>query len=191
MIIDGNKTVFLSYTASGKPSGITIFKNGEEWIKRAVTEVDKIKFNTVTSGNFEFPKGWAITSIKDTVIKPFEATLPPPERSRVKPFVIKYNKHLEGTPARIFTLHTPAIIEVSKGFRKLRPQIRMFIILHELGHMLYQTEEYADMYALSNFLNMGFSANEAYCALAEVLSNPHHERILFNYLNLKNNGYIN
>lgn len=78
------------------------------------------------------------------------------------------NKNLEGTPARIYT--DTGIIEVSTSFISFPPPVRLFLLLHETGHFLYVTEEYCDLWALINFLRMGYNRSTAYYTLDKILS---------------------
>lgn len=92
-----------------------------------------------------------------------------PERARIKDYILVYNPSLFNTPARIFTELTPARIEYGAKLKSYPMQQRMFILLHELGHMRYATEHKADTWALRQFLQMGLNASQAFYALSNIL----------------------
>ena len=115
-----------------------------------------------------------------------------PERWRWKDIEVVYNPELKGTPARIFTMKDPAIIEVGDKFYSLPKQVRMFILLHEYGHLFYQTEYMVDTFALKVFLNCGFNPSQAFYALSKVLKTTPQgiDRILNIYNKLKSANYV-
>jgi hypothetical protein len=84
---------------------------------------------------------------------------------------IKVERNTRGdmgtTPARIFP--KLQIIETSPEFWKYPAPIRFFILCHELGHMRYDSEVNADMFALKMYLNAGYNGSMAFYALSHVL----------------------
>lgn len=127
-----------------------------------------IKFNIPNPG--EYTPDTAITLFKSSHIETPKQypTLPKPERSRWKEPSFVYNPDLEGTPCRIFT--ETGVIEHGPAYFTYPPPIRLFLDLHETGHFFYKTEEYCDLWALVNFLRMGFNRSTAYYVLDKVLS---------------------
>ena len=113
-----------------------------------------------------------------------------PERNgRYKPFEIVKNfddSQMKGSPARIFT--EVGRIELGKKFYQYTPQIRLFILLHELGHFFYKTEHKTDLFALYYYLLMGYNKSQALYALTKVLhpNQNNKQRILKLYNILKN-----
>jgi hypothetical protein len=109
-----------------------------------------------------------------------------PERFRYRDIIVLHNPYLQGTPARIFTNSMPAKIEVGDKFYSYPKQVRLFILLHEYGHLFYATEWKVDLFALKMFLQMGYNASQAFYALSMILGNSPQskERIvrLFNSL---------
>jgi hypothetical protein len=95
--------------------------------------------------------------------------LPTAERFRLRPVTVQFNPYLKGTPARIFTGRNPALIEVSSRFYQFPKQIRLFILLHEYGHLFYETEWKVDLFALKMFLGQGYNESQAFYALSKVL----------------------
>ena len=164
------------------------------WIDRDIKpEVKEISFNIVKNGDYTAPIEFEILKIEPiktiNTIQLFD-----PERNRQRPFKIVYNPRLgeSATPARIFTNLYPAKIEVGKRFYQYPPQVRMFILLHELGHLYYTTEHKCDLFALKNFIEMGFNISQAFYALSKVLhpNETNKERINQLFNEIKNNGLI-
>ena len=127
----------------------------------------RIKFNIVTpdvyTGNYPF-EVLKITAIQTPDRYP---VLPPAQRNRFKEPEFVYNPGLVGTPARIYT--DTGIIEHSKEYYSYPQPVRLFIDLHETGHFFYSTEEYCDMWALVNYLRMGYNRSTAYYTLYKIL----------------------
>ncbi len=127
-----------------------------------------------------------IVPLGDIIPEDIDIQLPDPERWRLRPVKVCYNPNLEGTPARIFTTKNPAIIEVGQKFYTLPKQMRLFILLHEVGHLFYTEEWKVDLFALKVFLKAGYNQSQAFYALSKVLgqSEQSEDRVtrLFNYL---------
>ena len=111
---------------------------------------------------------FTIISSKPLVPDGQNIQLPKPDRnfdmSKIK---IEMNPKLTGTPARIFP--TIGIMEWGPKMMGYTKAIRVFISLHEAGHMLYSKEMDADLWALKSFLGLGYNASTAFYALSDVL----------------------
>lgn len=75
------------------------------------------------------------------------------------------------TPARVN--HRTGVMELS--IRQMKPmpvELRLFIMLHEMGHVVLQTldEEQADAWAFQQYAEMGYSLTAAVKALTRVLN---------------------
>jgi hypothetical protein len=131
----------------------------------------RIKFNVPDPGEYE-------TNVPIEVVKtvPIEIPekyprLPPADRDRWKPVTEWYNPEMDKgttTPIRIYT--EPGIIEFGDRFLSYISPIKKFLKLHEYGHLFYSSEENCDMYALVNFIRMGYNQSTAYYALSHILS---------------------
>lgn len=78
--------------------------------------------------------------------------------------------YLNGTPARVN--HRTGVMEISRQhFRKLDPIYRLFIMLHERGHIALNTKnEYAaDEYAMNELLKRGYPLTKILESLTRVL----------------------
>jgi hypothetical protein len=133
-------------------------------------EGEKFSVNLPREGVYSFT-GAEITKDLPLVPNSIKFELPAPEREGLfKPFKIVENLNeaeMKGTPARIFPLIGK--IEVSAKFKSLPPQIRLFILLHEMGHFFYKTEWKTDTFALYYYLKMGYNSSQALYALTRIL----------------------
>lgn len=160
-------------------------------VRELAPGVDAIEFNCVHPDTYS-----ANVDLTAEYLRPIDNAalpeLPKPERQRMKDVVLKFNPTLTGTPARIFTMLTPAVIEIAPEFYDYPKQIRYFILLHEKGHMLYATEWKTDAFAVHEFLKAGFNASQAFHALADVLGRSPQavDRVKRMFNTLKSNGYV-
>lgn len=94
--------------------------------------------------------------------------LPIPERRREVKFPkIVFNDKFN-SPARINTHES--IIELGKNFKSLSIPSRLFILLHEIGHLYYTNEHYCDLFAYYHFCKLGYNNSQAFYALSKVLT---------------------
>lgn len=94
--------------------------------------------------------------------------LPRPERNRkIKTPVISKNNSFNG-PARINT--HKGVIEIGPLFFTLPVPSRLFILLHEIGHLYYTTESYCDMFAYYHFCKLGYNNSQAFFSLSKILT---------------------
>lgn len=131
----------------------------------------RIKFNVPDSGVYNTNVPVELVKISPIEIPGNTPTLPPANRDRFKPVTLWYNPELDSkatTPIRIYT--EPGIIEYGDRFKSFISPIQKFLMLHEQGHFFYTEEENCDMYALVNFVRMGYNQSTAYYALAHILS---------------------
>jgi hypothetical protein len=156
-------TIFLT---AANPGAVKIYCNEKLYAERPAAK--NFKFNLPYANNYIFSGvPLEIQDIKplQKVIKTIE--LPTPDRD--KPFGIKdivYNND-STSPARIFT--NEQIICVNKKFFDYPIEVRMFILLHEVGHFFYTEEWKCDTFAAYHFLDMGFNPSQAFESLAGVL----------------------
>lgn len=139
----------------------------------------RIKFNVPDTGVFHTDTPFRLCKMTSIETPSSYPILPPAERDRWKDVQVVVNPELDGTPARIFS--DTGVIEVSNSFSSFPPPVRLFLLLHETGHMIYKSEEYCDLWALINFLKMGYNRSTAYYTLDKILSRSQEniERIKF------------
>jgi hypothetical protein len=185
----GNYTLFFPPT-----SNFTLTNSGGEiWIYREWRVKQKqCNVNIVYAGEYNSETPFKAKRNGDITKGGFNISVDIPERFRFKNFVINYRNDIGNTPARINTMTSPAIIEVSDKWKAYPPQVRLFVLLHEMGHMFYQTEDKCDNFALKLYLQQGFNASQAFYALSKIL-HPEGEglhRIQKLFSTLKYNNYV-
>lgn len=166
--IDSPSTVYVAFIGQA-PSMFKVFMSNSviEYFRQLDGHTPRIKFNLVQPDVYS-------TSVPVQVIKivpveiPDLPDLPAPERGRYKgePETV-YDPNWTESPASIFTDEN--VIVHGPQWKEQIPPIRLFIDLHEIGHLFYVTEEYCDLYAFVNFLRMGYNRSTAYYALSKVL----------------------
>lgn len=148
----------------------------------------RIKFNMPDPGQYNSNHDFQVVKTMNIETPDHYPQLPPAERDRWKEPIFVYNPNLTGTPARIFT--DTGVIEHSPDYYRYPPPVRLFLDLHEQGHFLYQTEEYCDLFALINYLRMGYNRSTAYYTLSQILSrsNDNLNRLKFLLTQITANG---
>lgn len=178
------------------PDSLVIENNGEIWHDRRLDgKFDKVKVNILFDGMYSSPNNFKIIDSKPLETGGEKIQLYEPERNREKDFIIRFNPELgmHQTPARIFTNSNPAVIEIGQKFYTYPPQTRMFILLHEYGHMFYENEHKTDLFALKMGMLYGLNISQMFGALSNVLhpSKMNDERVMKLFNELKSNGYVN
>ena len=164
------------------------------WIDRQLPEkCDSVNAYCMFEGDYYSPNDFDVVESRTLTNEANTIKLYEKERERERPIIIKYVPLLTDTPARIFTQRNPALIEVGDRFYKYPLPVRMFILLHEYGHLFYQSEHKTDCYALKKYLEMGLPPSMAFYALANVLHPSPQSifRIKKIFQELKENGYVN
>lgn len=128
----------------------------------------RIRFNIPDTGEYTSNVPFDIVKKVPIELPLSYPPIPPAQRDRMKDVTIVFKPELQGTPARIFS-HT-GVIEYGKKFLTYPPPIRLFLLLHEQGHLLYKDEIYCDLWAMINFLRLGYNQSTAFYSLANVLS---------------------
>lgn len=155
----------------------------------------RIKFNLPHVGNYYSKTPFKVLKVVPIEIPDRLPELPPYERNDIKDFSIVNNFDLSGSPARMF--RKEGIIELGQNFYRMPKPIRMFILLHEVGHFFYgltdadyqkaekmgdlagrnylnekraRSEEKCDLFALVNYAQFGYNLSMAFYALSKLLS---------------------
>jgi hypothetical protein len=197
MKIDLKKGSYTVQFLKPLPQGFKLFRavNDDLWIDRDLfKKFEKISFNIHFPGEYESNVYFKVVEFSPLFLEKNNIDLFEPERKQERPIKIVFNPKLgiEDTPARIFPNQNPALIEIGQRFKSYPSQVRMFILLHEYGHMFYKTEHKTDLYALKKYLELGYNASMAFWALAKVLhTSPQGiDRITKLFNQLKLNGYV-
>lgn len=111
--------------------------------------------------NFNIPAGrytYDGAFIKlDNPVKFKVITLPIPERNLHKK---KYKIIFSDNPNKCSIFYSTGIILFDNVFKIAPLYIKYGIYFHELGHHLYKTEKFADLYAVKKMLDYGFNPSQ-------------------------------
>lgn len=164
---EGKKTFDIQFTQP--PLRVEIYNDeGKVYFFRELGgKFKKISVNICHKGFYRVSEDCDSIQKRELEKSTINAVLPPPDRDRMKPFVIVHNENLTSTPARNFT--NKGVIETGKTFKHFPFPIRLFILCHEVGHFFYADEENADLYACKIFLENGYNKSTALYALTKVL----------------------
>lgn len=161
-------TVFIKFTGEKplcfKLSGKT---NGLYYFRHLPPGTPRIKFNIVDADTYTANVPFEVVKTSAIETPNQYPELPPAQRKRYKDVTFVYNPNLTGTPARIYT--ATGIIEHSPMYMALPRPVRLFIDLHEEGHLFYATEEFCDVWALVSYLRMGYNRSMAFYTLYHIL----------------------
>lgn len=128
----------------------------------------RIKVNIPDSGTYEGSYPFEVYKTEPIELPDSWPVLPPAQRDRWKPVTIVSDPNLKGTPAQIYT--DTGLIKTSPVFDTYPLPVQKFLIEHEKGHFFYLDESSCDLYALVNYLRMGYNASMAYATLSRILS---------------------
>jgi len=175
-------TIYVKFEGT-LPRKFVLFDNKDKvYFERYLDgKTPRIKFNIPNAGVYKANVPFDVVKEVSLEIPSIDFDLPPFERDRIKDFVIIDNPNLTNTPARIFTHE--GIIEKGRSFYQYTQPMKVFFLLHEVGHFYYKTEEYCDLFALVHFLQMGYNMSTAMYALTNVLkrNQQNKDRVLFIY----------
>ena len=210
MFIDKKCTVYGSFVGN-MPRTFTLHNSkGELYYKRSLDgRTPRIKFNILHADDYTPNVPFEVLKISELELPDQLPELPDYTRNRVKDVTITFNPNLTGTPARIHT--KTGVIERSPLFFGMTKPLRVFILLHEVGHFYYgvnnddlenarrlnpsdannflrtkmlKGEKDCDAFAFVHFLRMGFNRSTAFQALKEVLKDsPYKNERLNSILN--------
>lgn len=169
IIVSSPSTVKIRFTQMMPKKFVINDANGNVHYFRYLSgSIPRIKFRMPIPGTYSTDTPIEITSIGPIEIPEYviNPSLPPATRNRWKTPVYKFNPEL-GTVARIFT--DTGVIEHGPRYKLLMKPMQVFIDEHEKGHMLYDREEDCDLYAIVNFVRMGYNESTAYYALSMVI----------------------
>lgn len=163
----GKATVYVTFDK--KPRSIKVYRNGILYFFRELEgKYQSIKFNICHAGRYTTNVECKSIAIKPIEIEPLNFKLPKPQRNYFQPFRILKNNSLKSTPARHY--YKIGVIEIGPVFFKFPHCIRLFILLHEVGHFYYKDEHLADAYAAKKFIENGYNNSSAMYALTRILT---------------------
>lgn len=134
--------------------------------------VPKVKYFNMPVGTYYIERGFFVPALAPREYK--LARLPKPERNRRKPFDFKiefgYN------PNKCSIIWDEKRILFDNSFAE-KPQYEVFFILyHEYGHALYESEHLADLYASNMMKVRGYNPLQICWAQMNSLSSAQYER---------------
>lgn len=185
LTVNKPETIYIKFNGNLPRKFELLDNRGRLYFERYLDgKTPRIKFNIPNAGVYQTANNIEIVKRVDIELPSFDFDLPPFERDRIKDFTIVYNPALHNTPARVFTHE--GIIEKGSKFNIYTQPMKVFFLLHEVGHFYYKTEEYCDLFALTHFLKMGYNMSTAMYALTNVLrrNKQNRERVLFIYNHL-------
>lgn len=164
--VSSPSTVYVKFT--GSLPRLFVLYDGQEvhYFRYLDGKTPRIKFRMPVPGLYNSDNDFEIVKTVPVEIPDDLPSLPPAERDRWKGINVTYDPELMFT-ASIDT--NAGTIYVGKKFRSLIKPVQIFIIEHEKGHFFYETEEKCDLFALVNFIRMGYNESTAYFALANVI----------------------
>ncbi len=112
-----------------------------------------------------------IESIKTFPLETFDiiSVMPKTERDyNPENIYVEKVQDLANTPAR--TWAKEGYIQAGSVLDTYPSQWAFFILLHELGHQKYFTEWKTDLFALYQFLKLGYNESQAFYALSKILN---------------------
>lgn len=162
-------TIYIRFRSSIPRVFVLKDENGHVYYWRYLDgKIPRIKFNVPDAGLYTGNANFDIIKTNAIEIPKTFPKLPPANRDRWKPIKMVFNPDLiNTTPIRIFTKE--GIIEYGPDFENFIKPIQVFLTWHEKGHMFYTDEQDCDLYALVNFLRLGYNQSTAYFALTHVL----------------------
>ena len=106
-------------------------------------------------------------------VKTKKIDLPPPQWNYGEPdlnlFTQVYNANLDTTPLRVF--RDKKIIEYNDAFAALPEQVKDAALWHEMGHMSYKDEIFADRFACKMLSEKGGNISQLFHAIALTCKN--------------------
>jgi hypothetical protein len=164
------QTYYIRFTAEMPKLFLLYDSKGEVYYFRYLDgKTPRIKFNVVDEGTYTGNVPFEVVKETGIEIPDSFPRLPNADRDRWKPVKLVHNPSMKTTtPIRIFT--DSGVIEANDRFFGFIRPVRIFLFLHEKGHLFYSKEEDCDLYALVNFLRMGYNQSTAYYTLRNVLS---------------------
>lgn len=147
--------------------------NGNEFFSSEFT--NKIQNGEVLK--FNLPPGkWSVEGSIRRLSEPVKFSsikLPPPERrikKRKYQIIFGHNKN------KCTIYYKAGLIVFDNAFKDAPLYIKFDIYYHELGHHLYKTEKFADLYAINKMLQFGFNPSQIGRAKLFSLSSKSYER---------------
>ena len=102
-----------------------------------------------------------------------EIILPPKERTIEKK---RYQIIFDENPNKCTIFYKEGKIIFDNSLKNVPMYMKFNIYFHELGHHLYKTEKFADLYSAKKMLDLGFNPSQIGYSNLETLSDKQRER---------------
>jgi hypothetical protein len=130
--------------------------------------------------NFNLPKGvYKYDGFFEKLSQPItqkDIKLPPPQRNFKKE---RYKIEYGVNPAKCSIFYKEKRILFDNSFKNVPMYMRFHVYYHEMGHLLYSSEEFADLYSAKKMLDLGFNISQIGYSNLEMLSADQIERKKF------------
>jgi len=116
----------------------------------------RVKYFNLPAGNYTVVKGWFCETLLPRIYP--LTVLPAPERVLMDPsdFEIEFDVN----PHKCSIFWDEKVIVFDKSFiDKTTPEI-CFVLFHEYGHQMFETEKYADLFAANLMKQKGFNPSQ-------------------------------
>ncbi len=132
----------------------------------------KVKYFNMPAGSYWVEKGYFSETLFPRIYP--LAVLPQPER--IMPDPTGFEIIFDSNPNKCSVLWDEKVIIFDTAFRsKPEPEI-YFILFHEYGHQMYETEKFADLFAANMMKQKGFNPSQIRGAHDNSLSDQQTER---------------
>lgn len=170
VVVSRPSTLYVRFPSGIMPRLFTLFdESGKVYYFRYLDgRTPRIKINIPDNGIYDGSHPFEVYKTEPIELPDSWPKLPPAERDRWKEVTIVKDSSLKGTPAQIYT--DSGLIKTAPVFDTYPLPVQKFLIEHEKGHFFYLDESKCDLYALVNYLRMGYNASMAYATLSRILS---------------------
>jgi hypothetical protein len=140
-----------------------------DFFTKHIANGDRLKFNLPTG---EYRYDGFLEKLPEPV-KHKEIKLPPPQRNFPK---VEYKVKFGDNPAKCSIFYKKHEILFDNSFKDVPIYMRVHVYYHEKGHLLYKTEEFADLYSAKKMLDLGYNTSQIGYSNLEMLSEAQKER---------------
>jgi hypothetical protein len=135
---------------------------------------------------FNLPRGIYYTENKlKTLKKPLKYLCPKlPEREKNIKIPVKNFLFFTENPNKcsVMKKENGTFIYMDNRFKTYPRPMKVFILFHELGHYLYYSEDFCDIFSADLMLKKGYNPSQCYHSSHHNLENLERKKTLFNFL---------
>ena len=135
---------------------------------------------------FNLPKGVFYSDVKLTELKkPLVYKTPElPEKEKNIKIPVKNELFFLHNPNKCSVIKKPkeTLIFMDERYKNYPRSMQVFILFHELGHYLYYSEDYCDIFSAKLMLQKGYNPSQCYHSSHHNLESLERKKTLFNFL---------